>query len=167
VAIGVTVSAAVIAGSMVGASPALAQTDDTAQTEANIEVQEGITITVDADFTIAGPAGAIATTTVPVEFTVTNNEGGFTVDVLADTANLEPVDPLTNPDVIPFTDLEIDSIDAAAFVPLSSVTPVTIYTSLVAAPTGDTQATDYQIDMPFVTPDTYSGTITYTATVTP
>lgn len=159
----VTISAAMMAGAVAGASPALAQTD-TAQTEAEIVVESTISITVDADFQLTGASGTLADTTV--EFTVTNNDGGFTVEVQPDAPNLLPPDPVENTDVIPFSDLEVFDIDDATFVPLDPGNPITIYTSDDPAPTGDTQQHDYQIEMPFVTPDSYTGTITYTATVT-
>src|SRR5690606_24273007 len=125
--------------------------------------QAAITITVDPTFTLAGVPGDAATTSV--SFTVTSNDPlGYTVTVQPVTTDLVPADP-TNPDTIPFSDILVED-DTATLVPLDPANPVTVHTQATAsAPGGDTITHDYELTVPFVTPDDYTGEITYVATV--
>lgn len=145
------------------ASPAQAQTDDAATT-AVVTVQAAITIAVDATFTLAGVPGDTASTTV--SFTVTSNDpAGYTVTVQPVAADLLPPDPGTNPDTIPVTDVLVEAADGG-LTPLDPDAPVAVHTQDTAsAPEGDTNTHAYELTIPFVQSDDYTGEITYVATV--
>lgn len=164
-AVGVAlIAGAAAAGSY--ASPAHAQTDD-AETTATVTVQSAITITVDPTFTLAGVPGDTATTSV--SFTVTSNDpAGYTVTVQPVGTELLPPDPGTgpgqNPDTIAFEDIEVEA--EGVLTPLDPDDPLPVYTQDTASdPGGDTIAHDYELVIPFIQPDDYSGAITYVATV--
>lgn len=147
-----------------GAGPAQAQTDTTT---ASVAVQQVIAITVDGAFALDGVPGETAVTDPEVEFTVTTNEpDGYFVTVQPVDGEMVPPDAVENPDVIPFGDLEVANADTGAFSPLDPDTPVEIYSQDTGSdPGGDTFTHAYQLDVPFVQPDTYTGVITYVATV--
>ena len=135
---------------------------DTAETTANAEVASTITLTGDAAFTLAGAPGDATATTSALN-AETNNDGGYTVTVLADGADLVPADPVANTDVIPVSSLEVLNTDAA-YAGLSTTVPVTVHTQADRSiEDGDALTASYQLTMPFVNADTYSGGLTFTA----
>ena len=71
-----------------------------------------------------------------------------------------------NTDVIPSNDLEVSGpAQGGAFVHLAFGTPTVVATKASAsAAGGDTITNDYRITIPFVRPDTYTGTLNYVAT---
>lgn len=166
------VAAASVAGAVAAAwavAPAQAQ-EDTDTTTANIIVGGAITIAdLDESFDIEGFPGDEAQTDDPVTFTVTtNNATGFNVTVQPDAAELTPADT-ENEDAIDFADLEVELIDdPGTFVSLNPAEPVEVYNQ--GSPTGDEGedlAHNYELTIPFVQEDTYSGSITYVAAVNP
>lgn len=135
---------------------------DTAPTTANATVDSTITLTGDAAFTLTGAPGDATATTSALN-AETNNEAGYNVTVLADAANLLPADTVANSDVIPVSSLEVLNT-SAAYAGLSTTTPVTVHTQTDrSVEGGDALTASYQLTMPFVNADTYSGGLTFTA----
>ena len=135
----------------------------TAPTTPNAVVASTITLTGDADFTLAGAPGDTTATTSALN-AESNNEGGYNVTVLADVENLAPADPVANTDVIPVSSLEVLNT-SAAYTGLSTTVPVTVHTQAArSAENGDALTASYQLTMPIVNADTYSGGLTFTAT---
>lgn len=165
-AFALTATAAAILGA--AAMPASAAPGPTASdtTRANVVVQSAIALSVDtAAFTLTGVPG---TTVGPedVEMTVeTNNLAGYAVTVLSDSATLDPA-ASTNPDTIPIANLHVREAGSTGFTPLSVVVPVTVGGSDTrsADVNGDVITNEFEVDIPFVNADTYSTTLTYTAT---
>lgn len=149
------------------AAPAQADTD-TDSTIVNVEVSSAITLTnLTPSFTLTGAPGATVTTgATPVTMTVTtNNFAGYNVTVVPRTANLIPAGP-GNTDVIPSNTLEVDGpAQGGDYVHLTFGTPLVVATKASAsAPAGDPIINNYRITIPFVRPDTYTGTLDYVAT---
>jgi hypothetical protein len=155
----------VLSATVVAAGPARADSasDDT---QANVVVTGAITLTGLTDaFTLSGTPGTVATNDGAVEMHVTTNSfAGYAVTV-------EPVaEALTgvtagNPDTIPTDALNVERTGVGPYVPLSFGTPVEVFRKTSAsAPGGDTISNDYRITIPFVRPDTYTGTLEYVAT---
>ena len=135
---------------------------DTATTTANAEVASTITLTGDAAFTIAGAPDAVATSTSGLT-AESNSSTGYNVTVQADQADLLPADTVANTDTIPVTSLQVENSDAI-LTGLSTTEPVTVHTQdTKSADGGDTLTASYQLTMPFVNADTYSGGLTFTA----
>ncbi|WP_198169085.1 hypothetical protein [Herbidospora daliensis] len=147
-------------------APAAADTA-TGNTEAIVVVTDEITLTeLTPSFTLTGAPGAVVTTASPVTMRVTtNNFAGYTVTVQPTTPNLLP-SIAGSTDVIPASLLEVSGpAQAGTFAPLNPGTPVVVDTKASAsAPTGDIIANNYRITIPFVRPDTYTGTLNYIAT---
>lgn len=167
----VTAGIAAAAGMLVAAAagwaaPARAQ-DDTGTTTVNVVVSTLISISGQtASLDLNGNPGDAVTSGAPVELTVaTNNPTGYTVSVAPATASLAGADT-GNTDTIPFTDVEYETSDGS-FAPLTfgGSNPAVHSQTTPSAAGGDTISHDYQINVPFVAPDTYSGEITYTAVV--
>ena len=148
-----------LTAAMVAGTPALA-----ADVQANAEVDSAITLTAnDVAFTLTELPGELATSSSGLT-AETNNTAGYNVTVQADAATLNPSDPVANTDTIPVSALQVEN-SAAAFVAASDTTPVTVHTQAVrSAEGGDAITADYQMTMPFVNADTYSGGLTFTAT---
>lgn len=166
VACGALAGGALVAAATLSATPAQAQEDEDSTT-ANVTVDAMITITdLTESFDLVGEPGDEVTTDPSVSLTVTTNaETGYTVTVEPDDEDLVPADPVENEDVIPFSDLEVELQDES-FTPLTPGTPIEIYSEEEPTDdTGDLIEHDYQITIPFVNPDTYSGDITYIAAV--
>jgi hypothetical protein len=149
------------------AAPALADSDS-GKTIANVHVTGSIALTdLTPSFTLTGQPGSTPTTGAnPVTMTVlTNNFAGYNVTVVPETVNLTGAIP-GNPDVIPSSALEVDGpAQGGAYVHLAFGSPVVVATKASAsAPGGDTIVNNYRITIPFVRPDTYSGTLDYVAT---
>ena len=135
---------------------------DTTPTTATAEVASTITLTGDAAFTLAGAPGAATDTTSALN-AESNNTAGYNVTVLADGADLVPADPVANTDVIPVSSLHVRN-SADTFVVLDTETPVTVHTQAARSiEGGDALTASYQLTMPFVNADTYSGGLTFTA----
>jgi len=150
-----------------GAAPALADTAS-GSTTANVEVSGAITLTgLTPAFTLTGVAGSTPTTAGnPVTMTVTtNNFAGYNVTVVPAAANLIGAIP-GNSDVIPANDLEVDGpAQGGAYAHLTYPTPLVVATKASAsAAGGDLITNNYRITIPFVRPDTYTGTLNYVAT---
>jgi hypothetical protein len=161
---GLLVVAGTVASAVGPGAPALAATD-TGSTIANVDVGSAITLTgLTPSFTLTGNPGDVASTATPVSMTITtNNFAGYTVTVEPATATLVGAIP-GNTDSIPTSDLQVADSVIGTFTPLIFGTPVPVFTQASAsAPDGDTVAEDYQITIPFVRPDTYTGTLNYIA----
>lgn len=161
--IGVLGSAAVLAAVVAPANPAQAQDDGT--TDVTVAVAQVITLAdLTPAVTLAGDPGETVTVADAVSMTVTTNSpGGYSVTVVPTTAELTGETP-GNDDTIPFSDVEVED-DTGAFTPLDPTDPVTVHTQTTpSAAGGDTITHDYQIEIPFVDADDYTGTVTYVAT---
>jgi hypothetical protein len=137
-------------------------------TTVNVEVTGAITLTdLTPAFTLTGVAGTIPTTGgSPVTMRVTtNNFAGYNVTVVPAAANLIGAIPGTS-DFIPANDLEVDGpSQGGAYAHLTYPTPLVVATKASAsAPDGDLIINNYRITIPFVRPDTYTGTLNYVAT---
>lgn len=156
----------VIGGLATGADAIPGQTA-TASTEANVIVGSSISlIELDASFTLTGnPGETVANTATPVTMTViTNNNEGYVVTVEPTTATLNPVTP-GNVSSIPIGDLQVREAGTTAFTPLVFDSPVQVHSQATpSAELGDTITNDYQITIPFVTPDRYTAVLDYVAT---
>ena len=116
-------------------------------------------------FTLTGPAGSTVAENGEVTYVVTTNntagyngDGGGKAPVLAPTL-------VGNPDSIPIGNLSVRETGATAFTPLSDTVPVMVHAQAVRSDEeGDELSTDYSVDIPFVNEDTYTATLTYTAT---
>lgn len=94
----------------------------------------------------------------------TNNFTGYAVTVQSASANLAP-NIIGSTTSIPIADLGVRETGVGSYTPLSDTNPVTVHSQGTAsASTGDTVSNDYQITIPFVRQDTYSGTLNYIAT---
>lgn len=161
----ITVGGGVLAAAGLAATMAVgtAASADTTPTTANAEVASTITLTGDTAFTLTGAPGDPTTTTSALN-AETNNEGGYNVTVLAD------VEALTgaiagNTDDIPVSSLEVLNTDAS-YAGLSTTVPVIVHAQGGRSiQGGDALTASYQLAMPFVNADTYSGGLTFTATV--
>ncbi len=133
---------------------------DTAPTTANAQIASTITLTGDAAFTLAGAPGDVTTSTSAL--TAESNSGtGYNVTVLADQATLAGTG--TNTDTIPVGSLKVAD-SASTLTALSTTVPVTVRTQATSSiEGGDVFAASYQLTMPFVDADTYSGGLTFTA----
>jgi hypothetical protein len=158
--------ASVVAGTtMVATAPVYADSasDDT---QANVVVTGAITLTgLTNAFTLSGTPGTVATNVGAVEMHVTTNSfAGYAVTVEPLTDSLTGV-TAGNTDTIPTNALNVERTGVGPYVPLSFGTPVEVFRKTSAsAPGGDTISNDYKITIPFVQPDTYTGTLEYVAT---
>ena len=135
---------------------------DTTPTTANAEVESTITLTGDAAFTLTGAPGDTATATSAL--TAESNSGtGYNVTVVANQADLLPADTTANTETIPVTSLQVQD-SASTLTALSTTEPVTVHTQTDRSNEGgDALTASYQLTMPFVNTDTYSGGLTFTA----
>jgi hypothetical protein len=160
--------AAALIGALGYHVPAAQADTDAGSTTANVDVTSAITLTnLTPSFTLSGSPGTDVTTDVtPVTLTVTtNNFAGYNVTVVPHTASLTP-GIVGNTDVIAFSDLKVNGpIQGGTFAPLTFGTPLVVATKATAsASDGDPITNDYKITVPFVRPDTYTGTLDYVTT---
>ena len=152
---------AVLAG---GGTPAGA-----APTTVQVAVGSKITLSgLTPSFSLAGdPETTLSQDGVVAMNIKTNNHTGYTVTVQADAPNLTGAIP-GNTDVIPVSNIGVRETGGGAFTALSAVAPVTVHsqTNRSAGP-GDVIASDFQVAVPFVNADTYSGTLTFLAAANP
>jgi hypothetical protein len=161
-----TVLGAMATGLSACAAPARADTDSDTTT-ANVTVGGAITLTDLTDsFTLSGAPGDTPTTGgSPVTMKVTtNNFAGYSVTVQPASTTLDPAIS-GNTDTIASNLLEVRGpSQAGAFTALTPAAPLEVATKASAsAEGGDTVNNDYQITIPFVRPDTYTGTLNYVA----
>jgi uncharacterized repeat protein (TIGR01451 family) len=108
--------------------------------------------------TTVGADGAVTMTVT------TNSAGGYQVAVHGAGPLLIGADP-TNPATIPLSNLRVRESGTSLFQALSSDSAVVVHDQdRPSAPQGDAVSNDYEIDIPFVPPDTYSGTLEYVVT---
>jgi hypothetical protein len=145
-----------------------ASADSAADTTiANVEVTSSITVSnLTTAFTLTGTSGDTPTTGAnPVTMTVTtNNFAGYNVTVEATTAALAGAPG--NNDAIPSNLLEVDGPEqGGTYAHLTFGTPLVVATKgSASSPDGDSIVNNYRMTVPFVRPDTYSGTLDYVAT---
>jgi hypothetical protein len=135
---------------------------DTDTVTVNVDVGSGITMTLSAtSFTLGGIPGSTDEQLGAVGLTVfTNNATGYSVTVDAAAATLGGVLGGT----IPVSDLEVKN-SAGTYTPLAVGAPITVHTQATpSGGTGDVLSNDYQIHIPAVAVDTYTGTLNYIAT---
>jgi hypothetical protein len=156
---------AVAASTGIAATPASAD-NASGDTQANVVVTGAITLTgLTQAFTLSGTPGQVATNLDAVTMHVTtNNFAGYAVTVEPLAATLDGV-TAGNGDTIPTDALNVERSGVGPYIPLSFGTPVEVARKTSAsAPTGDAIDNDYKITIPFVQPDTYTGTLEYVAT---
>jgi hypothetical protein len=147
-----------------------AQADtSTGTTVANVEVGLAITLTqLTPSFTLSGNPGDTVPTPsdgdVVTMRVTTNNFAGYTVTVQPTSEDLIPSIG-NNDDRIPMNLLEVSGpIQAGAYVPLNFGAPVQVARKgAPSAAGGDVIDNGYRITIPAVRPDTYSGTLLYSA----
>ncbi len=164
-AVAVVCTAVSVAAATVPGSGVASAADATDSTTANVVVGGVITLTaLSNSFTLSGNPGQTVTTATPVTMTVTtNNATGYSVTVEPASPDLTGALP-GNTDTIPTTLLQVRETGGGAFTALDPTTPTQVFTSNTpSAADGDTISNDYQITIPFVQPDTYSGTLNYIA----
>jgi len=147
------------------AAPAFADTD-TDTVVASVVVNPSITLTgLTAAFSLTGDISSTVERIGAVSFLVSsNNPSGYAVTVEAAANTLSAQTP-TNTDTIPIGALSVREGGSNAYAPISSVTPVTVHSQATpSAAVGDALTNDYRVEIPFVTPDTYTATLNYVAT---
>ncbi|MGW4424463.1 hypothetical protein [Streptosporangium sp. NPDC004631] len=164
--VGLLVAGATVGGLSGRTAPARADTD-TGSTTANVQVGLSITLSeLSPSFTLTGNPGAAVTTGTPVTMRVTtNNFAGYNVTVQPAAATLVGA-IVGNTDSIPMTLLEVNGpAQAGTFAALTPDTPLEVARKTSASdPDGDVINHNYRITVPFIRPDTYSGTINYVTT---
>jgi uncharacterized repeat protein (TIGR01451 family) len=116
-------------------------------------------------FTLAGPPHSTVTSDGAVTMTVTtNDQAGYDVGVLAGSGRLAGASS-SNSDTIPLDLLGVRETGSPVFSSLST-TQLTLVHSQAAASAlgGDAVSNDFRIEIPNVTPDTYSTTLNYIVT---
>jgi hypothetical protein len=167
---GVGGGAALLLGGLVltslGAGSAFAATGGTT---ANAAVATSITLSgLTAAFTLSGAPGASPSTNSAVTMNVlTNNRTGYNVTVQSAAATMAPT-AVGNTDSIPIASLKTRETGQPTFTSLSNVTATTVHNQAAkSAVAGDTVNNDYQVVIPFVSSDTYTVTLNYTASTNP
>jgi hypothetical protein len=104
------------------------------------------------------------TETGAVSYSVlTNNVGGYNVNVVADKDVLLPAGAST--DYIPIANLSVRPGGSGTFTPMSSANAITLREKGTrSAAGGDAYSDDYRVNIPFVADDVYSVTLNYVAT---
>jgi hypothetical protein len=154
----VAVSAASVSGLMAGPAQAAAFDTTTGTVTVGTSLQM---LALSPTFAIAGGPGATVASTAPVTFTViTNNVLGYHVTVAP--VGTDMVGTGGNTAVIPFSLLQVEESVTGTFAFLSATR--TVHNSATATDAnGDDLSTDFQLTIPNVLPDAYSGDLTYTA----
>jgi hypothetical protein len=135
-------------------------------TQANVSVTGAITLTaLTQAFTLSGIPGATVEELAAVTMRVTtNNAAGYTVTV-APLSDAMTGATAGNADTIPTSDLNVRLTGGGAYTPLAFGTPLEVDRKTSrSASGGDPVSNDYQITIPFVSPDTYTATLEYVAT---
>jgi uncharacterized repeat protein (TIGR01451 family) len=113
-------------------------------------------------FSLNGPPNSTASADGAVTMTVvTNSTSGYLVTVQAATASLSASEP-TNPASIPVDQLQVRESGTSTFQAMSADSATVVHQQGAAsAPAGDAVSNDFQVQIPFVPPDTYSTTLDY------
>ena len=114
-------------------------------------------------FSVTGtPNSQVAQDGAVVMTVFTNSATGYLVSVRAVSDRLTAATP-GNDESIPVGLVNVrGDAQRGEFVPLSEDTPVVVENRIGASsPGGDAVSNDYRVDIPFVTPDTYTGTLEY------
>jgi hypothetical protein len=142
---------------------------DAAPTTVQVTVGSKITLSgVTPSFALTGdPETTVGQNGVVAMNVKTNNHTGYTVTVQADAPSLSGT-IAGNTDVVPVGSIGVRETGGGALSPLSAVAPVTVHSqSTRSAGPGDDLSNDFQVTIPFVNADTYSGTLTYLAAANP
>ncbi|GAA3135257.1 hypothetical protein GCM10017600_71580 [Streptosporangium carneum] len=155
-------------GGVSGQASAARADFDSDSTVANIQVGLSITLSdLTPSFTLAGNPGETVTAGdgLPVTMRVTtNNFAGYVVTVQPAAVDLAGA-VSGNLDRIASGLLEVRGPAQGDFTPLASGAPLEVARKTSRSdPGGDIITNDYRITIPFVRPDTYSGTLNYVAT---
>lgn len=132
---------------------------------ANVGVNSTITLNVDqGSFDLNGsPSTTVSQSGAVTGLVTTNNATGYSVGVRADAATLQ-AQTSGNTDSIPIANLEVANV-AGTYTAVSNTAPVITTTKATrSALTGDVFSDDYRVAIPDVNSDTYSVTLSYTAT---
>ncbi|HWO61025.1 MAG TPA: hypothetical protein VNO31_13445, partial [Umezawaea sp.] len=121
-----------------------------------------ITLTdLSPSFTVTGPPGTTVTTDGATTMTVvTNSPGGYSVSVRAKTETLTGTTP-GNSDTIPIGSLGVRESGTSTYSPMSTQGQVVHQQDRPSAPGGDAVSSDFRVDIPFVTSDSYSVELEY------
>jgi len=163
---GMTVSTIGLAGTAMAADPpAPSEGAGTVTVVVDSSIQLSMT---DSAISLQGLAGATGVTATDNQMAMnvkTNNITGYAVTVKADQADLLPGDTTANTDKIPVSNIRVTNNDDAAKAALSdtAAAPVASKDSR-SIEAGDAITATFDGDIPFVNSDTYTGTITFTAT---
>ena len=155
-------------GAIGGVASAVPNDTSTGQTTGNAVVESGITLTaLTSSFTLTGTPGATVQSAAPVTYNVeTNNVAGYAVFVEADTATMKGALPL-NADVINVGDLTVRETGIGSYQALTTGSgpgELIHSQSIRSENQGDVNSSEYKMRIPNVNADTYSTTLTYTAT---
>lgn len=150
--------------------PAAFADEHTDGATATAVVESTITLTGATDFTLTGtPGDEVPAATTSQLSAKTNNQGGYNVTVLADEpVGEEPAGLLGgadgNTDLIEWSALKVQN-SGDTYTELSTGTSVEVHTQAErSSEDGDALTASYELTMPFVNADTYSGGLTFTAT---
>jgi uncharacterized repeat protein (TIGR01451 family) len=117
-----------------------------------------------SSFTLTGAPNTTVSANSAVQMSVTTNSTtGYLLSVQAASGSLSSVQP-GNTSTIPIGDLSVRATGTSPFQPLSATSAVLLHQqSGASAPGGDPISSDYQAQIPFVPPSTYSTTLNYIA----
>ncbi len=161
---GVIVALSAASVGAMGSAAFAAPTDtSTGSTTANAVVESGITMTgLTPSFTLTGTPGATITGLAAVTYNVETNAPGYNVTVEAAAPTF--VGTVGNVDTIPVGALTVRDAGTGSYLPVSnSATTNVHFQDVRSADLGDNLASDFQMRMPTVNPDTYSVSINYVA----
>ena len=141
--------------------------DVTARASVTNAQSSNISLTIaSSSFTVAGPVNTAQTLTEAVKTTViTSNKTGYTLTIRG-SGDFKGSLP-NNTDTMPLANLSVAPKGGTTFTPLSLLDQVIIKTTKPTTPAGDAMSWDVKLNIPFVQEDTYSTTLTYTATNNP
>lgn len=161
--VGLTLAGAALAGGS-ALSASAASSSSVPGVTAQVQVNSMISLTgVSSGFTLAGNPSTTATTLSAVLMNVkTNSRTGYNVTVQPGSAAMVGA-VVGNTDTIPITDLTTRETGAATYNALT-LTPLTVHSQATRSGAGgDALSEDFQMVVPFVSADTYTATLNYTA----
>jgi large repetitive protein len=151
-----------VVSSAVGSNCVSGSADPSCTTSISIAARTISLTGLTSSFTLSGLPNTTVTAEGATTMTViTNSVAGFGVTVRASTALLPGAIP-GNTDTIPVSNLKVRDSGTSTFTALSNTLPFRVHNQTI--PTGldgFAVSNDYQIDIPFVRPDSYSTTLEY------
>jgi uncharacterized repeat protein (TIGR01451 family) len=153
-----------VTSTTLGTNCAVGSTDTRCATTTTV-TPVSITLTgTTSSFTLTGAPNSTITANGAVQMTVaTNDTAGYQVSVQAAGGTLTSTQP-DNTATIPISRLSVRATGTSPFQTLSATSAVLLHQqSGPSAPGGDLLSNDYQVQVPFVPPGTYSTTLNYIA----